>query len=127
MALRVEANLTAFYICQFDGYQDTLYVKRSHQFYRECEIYETIDFICGDAATLLKNCLIVAHDVPTGIVLQNCTIKAIGDNITTYLGRPWGIFSRTVIMESYIGNLIDPRGWVEWIESTNKFVSRRPY
>ncbi|KAK4737315.1 hypothetical protein R3W88_001012 [Solanum pinnatisectum] len=30
-------------------------------------------------------------------------------------------------MESYIGNLIDPRGWVEWIESANKFVSRWPY
>ncbi|KAK4713383.1 hypothetical protein R3W88_019290 [Solanum pinnatisectum] len=125
----VEADLTAFYICQRNGYQDTLYVKRQHQFYREYEIYETIVFICGGTATLLKNCLIERdfEDIPTEIVLQNCTIKAIGDNVTMYLGRPWGIFSRTVIMKSYIGNLIDPRGWAKWIESTNKFVSRRPY
>nr|XP_019070402.1 probable pectinesterase 56 isoform X2 [Solanum lycopersicum] len=68
----------------------------------------------------------------SGIVLQNCTIKATPDlkksNVTTYLGRPWGTFSRTVIMESYIDDLIDPRGWVEWIESANKSsIIRRPY
>ena len=31
-------------------------------------------------------------------------------------------------MESYIDDLIDPRGWVEWIESANKSnIIRRPY
>ncbi|XP_006349542.1 pectinesterase/pectinesterase inhibitor PPE8B-like [Solanum tuberosum] len=151
VALRVEADSVCFYKCRFDGYQDTLYVKKKRQFYRDCEIYGTIDFICGDATTLFQNCLIEARtpmarqyntvsaqgrefeDVASGIVLQNCTIKATRDleksnNVKTYLGRPWGILSRTVIMESYIDNLIDPRGWVEWIESTNKsVVSRRPY
>uniref|UniRef100_A0A3Q7IXS8 Pectinesterase catalytic domain-containing protein n=1 Tax=Solanum lycopersicum TaxID=4081 RepID=A0A3Q7IXS8_SOLLC len=29
-----------------------------------------------------------------------------------------------MIIKSYIDNLIDPRGWVEWIESANK--SARP-
>ncbi|KAK4713384.1 hypothetical protein R3W88_019291 [Solanum pinnatisectum] len=61
VALRVEAYLTSFYRCQFNGYHDTLYVKRQHQFYRDCEIYGTIDFICGDAATLSQNYLILAH------------------------------------------------------------------
>uniref|UniRef100_M1E0M1 Pectinesterase n=1 Tax=Solanum tuberosum TaxID=4113 RepID=M1E0M1_SOLTU len=94
---------------------------------------------------LLQNCLIVARvpffkqyntitaqqreheDSMTGIVLQNCSIKASQhlSNVTTYFGRPWGKFSRTVIMKSFINNLIDPRGWVEWIESS--IVSRRPY
>jgi len=151
VALRVDADLVSFYKCRFDGYQDTLYVKRQRQFYRDSEIYGTIDFICGDATVVFQNCLIEARtpmarqyntitaqhreleSLPTGIVLQNCTIKATRDleklnNVTTFLGRPWGIFSRTVIMESYIDNLIDPRGWVEWIESANKSnVSRRPY
>ncbi|KAG5582402.1 hypothetical protein H5410_053029 [Solanum commersonii] len=151
VALRVDADLVSFYKCRFNGYQDTLYVKRQCQFYRDCEIYGTIDFICGDATSVFQNCLIEARtpmarqyntitaqhreleSLPTGIVLQNCTIKATRDleklnNVMTFLGRPWGIFSRTVIMESYIDNLIDPRGWVEWIESANKsVVSRRPY
>ncbi|KAG5582477.1 hypothetical protein H5410_053104 [Solanum commersonii] len=150
VALRVEADSVSFYKCRFDGYQDTLYAKKQRQFYRDCEIYGTIDFICGDATSVFQNCLIEARTpmarqyntitaqkrdfeaLKSGTVLQNCTIKATVDlekldNVTTYLGRPWGIFSRTVIMESYIDNLIDPRGWVEWIESTNKSVGRRPY
>ncbi|KAH0752383.1 hypothetical protein KY285_005531 [Solanum tuberosum] len=150
VALRVEADSVSFYRCRFDGYQDTLYVKEQRQFFRECEIYGTIDFICGGATTLFQNCMIEARTpmarqyntitaqkrefehAASGIVLQNCTIRATddlekSDNITTYFGRPWGIFSRTVIMESYIGNLIDPKGWVEWIESANKSVVRQPY
>ncbi|WMV08330.1 hypothetical protein MTR67_001715 [Solanum verrucosum] len=106
------------------------------QFYHDSEIYGTVDFICGDATAVFQNCLIEARtpmarqyntitaqhreleSLATGIVLQNCTIKATRDlkklnNVTTFLGRPWGIFSRTVIMESYIDNLIDPKGWVE--------------
>ncbi|KAK4724767.1 hypothetical protein R3W88_027546 [Solanum pinnatisectum] len=151
VALRVEADSVSFYRCRFDGYQDTLYVKEKRQFFRECEISGTIDFICGGAIVLFQNCVIEARTpmarqyntittqkrefehAASGIVLQNCTIRVTDDlekldNVTTYFGRPWGIFSRTVIMESYIGNLIDPKGWVEWIESTNKsVVSRRPY
>ncbi|XP_049387846.1 probable pectinesterase 56 [Solanum stenotomum] len=150
VALRIEADLVSFYKCRFDGYQDTLYAKKQRQFYRDCEIYGTIDFICGDATAVFQNCLIEARtpmarqyntiiaqhrdleSYTSGIVLQNCTIKATPDleksDVTTYLGRPWGIFSRTVIMESYIDNLIDSRGWVEWIESANKSnVGRRPY
>uniref|UniRef100_A0A3Q7IX47 Pectinesterase catalytic domain-containing protein n=1 Tax=Solanum lycopersicum TaxID=4081 RepID=A0A3Q7IX47_SOLLC len=140
VTLRVDADLVSFYECHFDGYQDTLYVKRQIQSYCDCEIYRTIDFICGDATAVFQNYLIEActpmarqyntiiekHQelelFASGILFQNCTIKATHDleksvNVTTYLGRPWGLFSRTVIMESYIDRLIDPRGWVD----------RRPY
>ncbi|WMV51955.1 hypothetical protein MTR67_045340 [Solanum verrucosum] len=120
VALIVEADSVSFYKCRFDGYQDTLYAKKQRQFYRDCEIYGTIDFICGDATAVFQNCLIEAR---TPMARQYNTITAQKRD-----RRPWGIFSRTVIMESYIDNLIDPRGWVEWIESTNKSsVNRRPY
>ncbi|KAH0639730.1 hypothetical protein KY285_036316 [Solanum tuberosum] len=64
------------------------------------------------------------EDSTSGIVLQNCSIKASQhlSNVTTYFGRPWGKFSRTMIMKRYIDNLIDPRGWVE-----SFVVSHRPY
>ncbi|XP_047266628.1 pectinesterase/pectinesterase inhibitor PPE8B-like [Capsicum annuum] len=112
VALRVESDMVSFYRCRFEGYQDTLYTRRDrHQFYRDCEIYGTVDFICGNARALFQNCLIQAHipldkqyntitaqerdlkDGQTGLVLQNCTIKASRDlekmdDITTYLGRP---------------------------------------
>lgn len=32
----------------------------------------------------------------------------------SYLGRPWKEFSRTIIMETEIDDLIDPQGWMPW-------------
>ncbi|XP_060170415.1 pectinesterase/pectinesterase inhibitor PPE8B-like [Lycium barbarum] len=137
VALRAEAEFLTFYQCRFEGYQDTLYTKYDKQFYRDCDILGTIDFMCGDASAVFQNCLIEVREplrgqyititaeqkdheaARTGLVLQNCTLKAIPDlvkagNITMYLGRPWGNFSTTVIMQSYIELLINPRGWIEF-------------
>ncbi|KAK4374028.1 hypothetical protein RND71_004705 [Anisodus tanguticus] len=136
VSLRAEADYISFYRCRFEGYQDTLYTKSGKQFFRECQVFGTIDFICGDASAVFQNCIIEVRaplpgqyntitaqkrekeDDSTGIVLQNCTIKAtseLGKNVTTYLGRPWGNFSRTVVMQSGIDLLINPKGWIEFI------------
>ncbi|KAK2412330.1 putative pectinesterase/pectinesterase inhibitor [Trifolium repens] len=138
VALRVNADLTAFYKCAMYGYQDTLYVHSFRQFYRECDIFGTIDYIFGNAAVVLQACNIVsrkplphqftvitaqARDSPdedTGISIQNCSILATTDlydnsnNIKSYLGRPWRVYSRTVYIESYIDVFIDPMGWTKW-------------
>ncbi|XP_076913403.1 putative pectinesterase/pectinesterase inhibitor 12 [Bidens hawaiensis] len=140
VALRVNADLAAVYRCTISSYQDTLYVHSFRQFYRECDIYGTIDYVFGNAAAVFQGCnlisrmpmlgqftVISAHsrdspDQQTGISFQNCSILATEDlrNSTTtvksYLGRPWRPYSRTVIIESYIDDLIDPGGWIHWSE-----------
>ncbi|XP_059636155.1 pectinesterase-like [Cornus florida] len=138
VALRVNSN-AAFYRCNFTSYQDTLYTHSLRQFYRECTIQGTIDFIFGNAEAIFQNCLILVRkpitgqknmitaqgredpNQNTGISLQNCTIVAAPDlaatergNVTTFLGRPWRNYSRTMIMKSYLGDLIHPRGWFKW-------------
>lgn len=128
---------SAFYRCKFVGYQDTLYAGRNKQFYRECDIYGTIDFIFGDASAVFQNCNIYVRflggNVKTitaegreepegngGIIIHNCTITAAEDypkdrtSIKTYLGRPWRNYSRTVILQTFLDEIIDPEGWLEW-------------
>ncbi|XP_057438042.1 probable pectinesterase/pectinesterase inhibitor 20 [Lotus japonicus] len=138
VAVRNGADLSTFYSCSFEGYQDTLYTHSLRQFYRECDIYGTIDFIFGDAVVVFQNCNLYPRlpmsgqsnpitaqgrtdpNQNTGISIHNATIKAAGDlapvvsTVKTYLGRPWQQYSRTVYLHSFMDNLIDPAGWHEW-------------
>lgn len=133
MALRSGSDLSVFYRCSFEGYQDTLYVYSDRQFYRECDIYGTVDFIFGNAAVVLQNCNIYVHNHKTntvtaqgrtdpnqntGISIHNSKVAAASDLVLsstkTYLGRPWKEYSRTVFMKTSLGSLIDPAGWLEW-------------
>ncbi|GER55269.1 plant invertase/pectin methylesterase inhibitor [Striga asiatica] len=141
VALRVSADRAIFYNCHMDGYQDTLYVHTYRQFYRDCVISGTIDFIFGDAAVVFQGCTLLVRkpldnqqnivtaqgrkDVrqPTGLVIQNCTFKADPEyyphrnKIKSYLGRPWKEYSRTIIMESFVDDFIQPQGWLPWNET----------
>ncbi|KAF2285108.1 hypothetical protein GH714_037916 [Hevea brasiliensis] len=138
VALRSDSDLSVFFRCEIKGYQDTLYTHTMRQFYRECRISGTVDFIFGDATAVFQNCQILAKkglsnqkntitaqgrkdpNEPTGFSIQFCNISADIDllpytNSTyTYLGRPWKIFSRTVVMQSYMSDVIRPQGWLEW-------------
>lgn len=138
VAVRVTSN-SAFYQCHFRSHQDTLYAHSLRQFYRNCTIEGTVDFIFGNAAAIFQNCLIVVRkpllnqknmitaqgredpNQNTGISLQNCAIVASPElslsdkyKFSTYLGRPWRNYSRTVVMKSYLGDLIHPKGWFQW-------------
>jgi pectinesterase len=139
VALRVQSDMSIFYNCQMDGYQDTLYAHAHRQFYRDCTISGTIDFIFGNGAAIFQNCKMVVRKPlenqqcivtaqgridrrePTALVLQNCTITAerayyvLRKTLKSYLGRPWKEYSRTIIMQSHIDNMIQPEGWLPWM------------
>ncbi|CAL0300247.1 unnamed protein product [Lupinus luteus] len=138
VALRSGADMSSFYSCSFEGYQDTLYTHSMRQFYRECDIYGTVDYIFGNAAVVFQNCNIYSRlplsgqfntitaqgrtdpNQNTGTSIQNATVKAADDlapninTVQTYLGRPWKQYSRTVFMQSFMDRLINPAGWHEW-------------
>lgn len=138
VALRVGGDLSAFYNCDILAYQDTLYVHNNRQFFVNCLISGTVDFIFGNSAVVFQNCDIHARrpnsgqknmvtaqgrvdpNQNTGIVIQKCRIGATKDleavkgSFPTYLGRPWKEYSRTVIMQSSISDVINPVGWHEW-------------
>ncbi|XP_031113890.1 pectinesterase-like [Ipomoea triloba] len=138
VALRSGSDLSVFFNSSFVAYQDTLYVHSLRQFYRDCDVYGTVDFIFGNAAVVFQNCNLYARkpmdnqkniftaqgredpNQNTGISILNCKVAAAADLIPVqssfknYLGRPWKEYSRTVFMFSNLGSLIDPAGWLEW-------------
>ncbi|KAH1195618.1 putative pectinesterase/pectinesterase inhibitor 41 [Glycine max] len=137
VALRSGADLSTFYSCSFEGYQDTLYVHSLRQFYSECDIYGTVDFIFGNAKVVFQNCKMYPRlpmsgqfnaitaqgrtdpNQDTGISIHNCTIRAADDlaasnGVATYLGRPWKEYSRTVYMQTVMDSVIHAKGWREW-------------
>ncbi|KAK9099642.1 hypothetical protein Syun_026687 [Stephania yunnanensis] len=137
VAIRSDSDLSAYYRCSFLGFQDTLYAHSLRQFYRECTIAGTVDFIFGNAAAVFQNCLIIARKgLPnqkntitaqgrkdpyqtTGFSIQFSNITASSDLLDpssnpTYLGRPWKQYSRTVFMQSYMSSIVRPEGWLEW-------------
>ncbi|CAN6468236.1 unnamed protein product [Victoria cruziana] len=138
VAVRNGADLSTFYKCSFEGYQDTLYTHSMRQFYRECDVYGTVDFIFGNAAVVFQKCKLCARlpsegqtnmftaqgrtdpnqNTGTSIIRSNILatpeLAAAGYKVQSFLGRPWKEYSRTVYMLSSIGSLIDPAGWSPW-------------
>lgn len=150
VAVRAGADFMVFYHCSFEGYQDTLYALTSRQFYRECQISGTVDFIFGNAIAVFQNCELLARlpmqgqqntytaqgrklesDI-SGYSFQNCTVT--GDSslqnasysVSTYLGRPWKAYSRVVFLQSDIEALVDPQGWLPW-NSSNPYTDTLYY
>ncbi|EMS63917.1 putative pectinesterase/pectinesterase inhibitor 41 [Triticum urartu] len=139
VALRSGADLSTFYQCSFEGYQDTLYTHSLRQFYRACDVYGTVDYVFGNAAVVFQDCTLYNRlpmagqsntvtaqgrsdpNQNTGTTIQGCSIVAAPElaantafATTTYLGRPWKMYSRTVIMQSDVAGLVDPAGWMPW-------------
>ncbi|KAF8014890.1 hypothetical protein BT93_H0630 [Corymbia citriodora subsp. variegata] len=113
VAVRNGADQSVFYSCSFEAYQDTLNAHSLRQFYRECDVYGTVDFIFGNAGRTDVN-------QNPGTAIHNCIIRAAGDlassktSVQTYLGRPWKQYSRTVYMQNFMDSLINPAGWQIW-------------
>ena len=135
-ALYNGSDQSAFQNCRFLGYQDTLYAHQNRQFYKDCDIYGTVDFIFGHASAVFQDCRIFARwstfiavaaqdraspkDV-NGFSFQNCTVEASAEvtppqkaNMRVFLGRPWGNYSRVIFMQSFLDGVVDPKGWTEW-------------
>ncbi|XP_004495691.1 pectinesterase-like [Cicer arietinum] len=138
VALRVQGDKSIFFNCSMDGYQDTLYVHTMRQFYRDCTISGTIDFVFGNALAVFQNCKFVVRKPmsnqqcivtaqgrkerfqPSAIVIQGGSIVSdpefypVRFDNKAYLARPWKNFSRTIIMDAFIDDLIHPDGYLPW-------------
>jgi len=128
VALHAEGDRGVFINCRLLGNQDTLYAatENSRQFYKDCDIEGTTDFIFGEATAEFENCVIksLANSYITasattsrqqfGFVFFNCRLIAAAGVDKVYLGRPWRPYAKTVFIRTAMGDHILPQGWDPW-------------
>ncbi|KAK4756123.1 hypothetical protein SAY87_009880 [Trapa incisa] len=105
----------------FPTYFSATFAVAGEGFLADCNIYSRKPAVGGETVVTAQGRS--TSEDPSSFVFQNCTVKPAADlaeslgsgiKIKNYLGRPWQEYSRVVFMESYIGNHIDPKGWMEY-------------
>jgi pectinesterase len=128
IALYVSGDRCVFRNCRILGNQDTLFTDGfcSRQYFDNCFIEGTTDFIFGPATALFNNCTINSKDnsyitaasTPQGkqfgYVFMGCKLTASDDVAKAYLGRPWRDFAKVVFIKCELGSHIQPAGWSNW-------------
>jgi len=136
VAVRVAADKVKFINCRFLGFQDTLYTygygAASRQYYKNCHIEGTVDFIFGSSTAFFDGCQIFAKNggyltaasTPDsskyGYVFLNCKIEGNASANSFYLGRPWRPYAKTVFITCVMSDIIKPEGWHNWGNSENE-------
>ena len=129
VAVRIDGDKVIFDNCKFLGFQDTLYPRgsSSRQYYKNCYIEGTTDFIFGASTAVFDQCEIFAKTGgayltaastpqanPYGFVFLNCKLTTNSGNSSYYLGRPWGNYARTVFVKCEMAAHIKAEGWHNW-------------
>lgn len=128
VALHVEGDRIRVKNCKIIGHQDTLLVTRAgaRQYFVDCYIAGTTDFIFGEATVLFVNCTIhslknsfitaasTREAASFGFVFMKCKLSASDEVTEVYLGRPWRPFAKTVFIACDLGKHIKPEGWDPW-------------
>jgi pectinesterase len=128
VALHVEGDRAIFKNCRLLGNQDTLYAatQNSRQYYKDCYVEGTTDFIFGEATCVFQNCTIknlmnsyitAASTTPEqkfGYVFLDCKLIAAPEATKCFLGRPWRPYAKTVYINTEMGSHIVAAGWNNW-------------
>lgn len=123
---------------RFLGYQDTVYTPGTgRQYFKNCYIEGTVDFIFGSATALFDQCQIqslgsgyvtaasTGADTPYGYVFLNSRLTSNGAaNQSVYLGRPWRPYSAVTYINTDMGAHIIGAGWDNWRDPANEATAR---
>jgi len=138
VAVHVDGDRAVFRRCRLLGNQDTLLTanQESRQYYEECYIEGTTDFIFGPATAWFEKChihskknsyvtaasTVEGHEY--GYIFNRCRLTAADSVTRVYLGRPWRPFAATLFLNCELGSHIVPEGWHNWDKPSNEQTAR---
>lgn len=135
LAIYVAGDKDAFFGCRFLGFQDTIYTngRGTREYYKDCYIEGTTDFIFGAATALFDHCDIfckkggayisAASTLDTtkyGYVFLHCNISGNAPDNSFALGRPWRPYAKVVYLYCDLGKMISDGGWDNWRNADNE-------
>jgi polygalacturonase/pectin methylesterase-like acyl-CoA thioesterase len=126
LAMRIDSNHCVFYHCRFSSWQDTLLLNSGKNYFQNCRITGTTDFIFGPGTGYFSRCLIhclgagfmtaaktpASH--PFGLVFNHCRVVSSTGPDQVVLGRPWGEHASVMFLNSFLPNAVKPCGWISW-------------
>lgn len=133
IALSVSGDRCFFQNCKIIGHQDALYCtgENNRQYFFNCHIEGTTDFVFGNAIVLLEKSVIhsksnsfitaasTTKNQKFGFVFKECQLTAAQGVEHVYLGRPWRKYAKTVFIHCDYGNHIVSEGWKIWSNKEN--------
>lgn len=160
IALYANCDLSTFTHCQFLGYQDTLFTsclpdkqkdgtdfhvkypthEHYRQYYLNCRIEGTVDYIFGGATAYFEQCIlknksrknsrpgyITAANTPKGqpygFVFNRCEIISDTDASVVYLGRPWRAYAKVRFQCCKMTDNIQANRWHDWNNRESRYTA----
>ncbi|MEN2398986.1 pectinesterase family protein [Flavobacterium sp. MC2016-06] len=132
VALHIKSDRVIVKNCSILGNQDTLFLSEPNvrNYFENCLITGTTDFIFGAATAYFNNCTIeslsnsyiTAASTPQGqaygFVFADCKLKAKDNTVDkVFLGRPWRPYAQTVFINTDLSSHIIAEGWNAWIDT----------
>ncbi|RLN34379.1 hypothetical protein C2845_PM03G14770 [Panicum miliaceum] len=138
VAALVGGDRSAFYGCEFHGFQDTLCDFRGRHYFRRCLVRGGVDFVFGYGQSIYEDCVLVsampsgpqpgwltAHarldaGSPGGLVFKGGAVTGTG---RIYLGRAWNGYATVVFYGTRMDHIVVPQGWQAWNAGNDVYVS----
>ncbi|MCP9752005.1 pectinesterase family protein [Ferruginibacter sp. HRS2-29] len=134
LALYVDADKAVFRNCRFIGNQDTIFAagENSRQYFVDCYIEGTTDFIFGPSTAVFDKCIIrcksnsyitaanTTKGNTFGFVFLHCRVTADSAVSELYLGRPWRAWAKTAFLYCELPSQISASGWHNWNDPGNE-------
>jgi pectin methylesterase-like acyl-CoA thioesterase len=126
VALRTTGQRQQFLGCRFIGNQDTLYTHNGSQYFRNCYVEGTVDYVFGGATAVFQSCEVhnvgggSATTAPNTDIGTSYGIVYLGGKLTAAssvkagsvaLARPWGADGFAAFLDAELGAHISTEGF----------------